>query len=59
MLIVDTAHESSSGRQDLVDEDEDCLLGGQLDTLANDIDELADSEICGDEILLLVNCGDV
>jgi len=59
MLLVDTAHERSSRRQDLIDEDEDGLLWRKLDALADDIDELADCEICGDQVLLLVDGCDV
>lgn len=55
VLVIDAAHEGSGGREDFIDEDEDCLLGAELDTLANNIDELADSEICGDEVLLLID----
>lgn len=59
VLLVDAAHESSSGWKNLVDEDEDGLLGRQLDSLADNIDELADGEICWDKVLLLVDGGDV
>jgi len=59
VLLVDAAHESGSGREDLIDENEDGLLGAELDALANDIDELADSQVCGDEVLLLVDSSDV
>lgn len=45
VLLVDGAHQRGSWRQDLVDEDEDGLLGGEFDPLADDIDELADCEI--------------
>lgn len=59
VLFVDAAHESSSGRKDLVDEDEDCLFGAELDTLANNIYELANGEICGDEVFLLIDGSDI
>lgn len=45
MLLVDAAHESGRGRQDLVDEDEDGLFGRELNSLANNIDELADRQV--------------
>ena len=45
MLFVDTTHECSSGREDFIDEDEDGLLWAELDAFADDINELADSEI--------------
>lgn len=59
MLLVNGRHQRGGGRQHLVDEDEDCLLGGELDALADYVDELAYGEICGDKILLLVDCRDV
>lgn len=59
MLLVDGAHERGRGRQDLVDEDEDGLLGAQLDALADDVDELANGEVRGHEVLLLVDGRDV
>lgn len=59
MLFVDAAHQRRRGREDLVDEDEDGLLGGQLYALADHIDELADREIGRDEILLLVDGSNV
>jgi len=59
VLIINAAHKGSSGWQDLVDEDEDGLLWAELDSLANNIDELANSEIGRDEVLLLVDGSDV
>ena len=55
MFFVDTAHERSSRRQHLVDEDEDGLLWRKLDALADDIYELSNSEVGWDEVLLLVD----
>ena len=59
MLIVNAAHQCSGRWQDLIDEDEDGLLGTELDSLADYIDKLADCEVCGDEVFLLVNGSDV
>jgi len=59
VLLVYGAHQGGGGRQDLVDEDEDGLLGRQLDALADDVDELADGQVGGDQVLLLVDGGDV
>ena len=59
MLLVDAAHESSSGRQDFIDENEDSLLWGELDPLADDVDKLSNSQVCRDKILLLVDGRDV
>ena len=59
MLFVDTVHQRGGWGQHLIYEDEDGLLGGELDALADDIDELAHGQVAGDQILLLVDCGDV
>jgi hypothetical protein len=59
VLFVDAAHERSSGWQNLIDEDEDGLLGGELDALADHVDELAHGEIGWDEVLLLVDGSDI
>jgi hypothetical protein len=59
VLLVYGAHQRGGGRQHLVDEDEDGLLRRQLDALADDVDELADGQVGGDEVLLLVDGGDV
>lgn len=59
MFLVDAAHERGGGRQDLVDEDEDGLLGRQLDAFPDDVDELADGQVRWYQVLLLVDRGDV
>lgn len=59
VLLVYGGHKGRSRRQDLVDEDEDGLLWRELDSLADHVDELADGEICRDEVLLLVDGRDV
>ena len=59
MLLVYRAHKSSCGWQYLIDEDEDGLLRRQLNALANNVDELADSEVGRDQVLLLVDGRDV
>ncbi len=59
VLLVDGAHQGRRRRQDLVDEDEDGLFRRQLDALADDIDELADGEVGGDEVFLLIYRRDV
>ena len=59
VLLIDCGHCCTSGRQNVLDKDEDGLLWAQLDALADDIDELADSEVCGHKVLLLVDFGDV
>lgn len=55
MFLVNARHQGSGRRQHLIDEDEDGLLWRQLDALADDVDELADRQVCGNEILLLVD----
>jgi phage-related protein len=59
VLFIDRAHERSGRGQDLVDKDEDGLLRGQLDALADDIDELTDCQIRRHQILLFVDCRNV
>ena len=59
VLLIDRAHECSGRWQNLVDEDEDGLLGAELDALADHIDELSDGEICWHKVLLLVDRRDV
>ncbi len=55
MLLIDATHERSSRWQDLIHEDEDGLLRAELDALADDVDKLADGQVGGDEVLLLVD----
>ena len=59
MFLVNGAHQSGSGREHLIDEDEDGFFGRKLDPLADHIDELTDGEIAGHQVLLLVDRGDV
>ena len=59
MFLVYSTHECRCGREDLIDEDEDGLLGRQLDALSDNVDELANGEICGYQILLLVDGSDI
>lgn len=54
VLLVDAAHQCSSRRQNFVDEYEDSLLGRELDSLANNIDELPNGEVGGNKVLFLV-----
>lgn len=55
MLFVNTAHQCSCWWQDLVDENEDGFLWGELDTLPDDVNKLADSKIRRYQVLLLVD----
>lgn len=59
MFLVNRTHERGSGWQNLIDEDEDGLLGRQLDPLADNVDELAYGEVGWDKVLLLVDRSDV
>lgn len=59
MLLVNTAHQRCSRRKHLIDKDENRLFGRQLDALADHVHELADGEICGDEVFLLIDGCDV
>lgn len=59
VLFVNAAHEGRSRREHLVDEDEDGLLWRELDALADDVNELTNGEICGNQVLLLVDGCDV
>ena len=59
VLLVDAAHQRGGGRQDLIDKDEDSLLGGQLDALADNVHELANREVGRHEVFLLVDRRDV
>ena len=59
VLLVDAAHQRSGRWQDLIDEDEDGLLGRELDALADDVDELPDGEVGRHQVLLLVDGCDV
>lgn len=59
MLLIDAAHQRSGRRQDFINENEDGFLGGELDALSDDVDELADGEVGGDQVFLLVDGCDV
>ena len=45
--------------QDVVDEDEDCFFGRELDPLADDVHELPHGQVRGHQVLLLVQVGNV
>ena len=59
VLFVDTRHERGGRREHFVDEYEDGLLRRELNALANDVDKLTDGQVCGYEVLLLVDGCDV
>ena len=55
MFLINATHECGGWGKDLVHEDKDGFLWAELDAFADDVDELADGEICWHEILLLVD----
>lgn len=59
VFFVDATHERSCGWQDFVHEDENGLLRRKLDALADDVNELPDSEVGWYEIFLLVDGRDI
>lgn len=59
MLFIDGAHQRRGGWQHLINKDEDGLLWRELDAFADDIHELADGEVGGDQIFLLVDGCDI
>lgn len=59
MLLVHSRHEGGIGRDSIGTEEEQGLFGCKLNPLADNIVELADGEIGRNQILLLVNFGDV
>jgi hypothetical protein len=50
VLVVHVGHEGGGGGEHGLDKHEDGFLGGDLDPLADDVDELADGEVVGDEV---------
>ena len=55
MFLVNGAHQSGSRGQDFIDEDENRFLGAELYSLPDNVDKLANGEVGGDEVLLLVD----
>jgi hypothetical protein len=59
VFLIDAAHQRSSRRQNLIDEDENRLFRREFDALADHINKLTDSQVRGDKIFLLVDGCDV
>jgi len=59
VFLINATHERGGGWQDLINEDEDGLLWGELDALADYVDELAYCQVGWDEVLLLIDGRDV
>lgn len=54
MLLIESSHGGAGRGDDVVDKEEEGILGSEVDALADEEVELSDSEIRGDEVLLLV-----
>jgi len=59
VLLVYRTHQCCGWRKGFIDEDKNGLLRRELDTLADHVDELADGQIRGHQILLFVDCRNV
>lgn len=59
MLLVKGSHGGRGGRECVVDEEEECVLRPEADPLPDEEVKLADGQVGGDEVLLLVEVGDV
>jgi hypothetical protein len=59
MVIIHIRHQSSIRRQHIFHKNEKSLFGTDLDSAADDIGELPDSEVIRDEVFLLINFGNV
>lgn len=59
MLLVHSRHEGGIGRDSVGTKEEQGLFGCKLNPLADNIVELADGKIGRNQILLLVNFGDI
>ena len=52
--LVEGAHGCTRRRNDVVDEEEECVFGSKVNALANEEVELSDGQVGWHEILLLV-----
>lgn len=59
VLLVQLRHQHGRRREDVVDEDEDGLLGGEFDALTNDKHKLPDGQFSRHQVLLLVDLWNV
>jgi len=59
VFLVNGAHQGGGRWKDFIDEDEDCFLGTELYAFADNIDELSNSEVGGNQVLLLVDSRNV
>jgi hypothetical protein len=56
--LVERAHGGRGRRDHVVDEEEKCVLGPQAYPLSDEEVELADSQVGGDQVLLLIQVTD-
>lgn len=59
MFLINATHESSGWRENLIHEDEDGLLGRELDALTDNVNELADGEVGRHQVLLFIDRSDI
>jgi hypothetical protein len=59
VFLIDAAHQGGSWGKNLVDEDEDRLLGRELDALADNVDELTHGQVRRHQIFFLVDGRDI
>jgi len=58
VFLIEAAHGCRGGGNDIVDKEEEGVLGSKLDSLSDQEVKLADGQIGGNEVLLLVQLGD-
>ena len=54
VYLVEGSHGGGGGREGVVDEEEECVLGPEADPLPDEEVELADGQVGRHEVLLLV-----
>ena len=59
MLAVDGTEERTGSRQGAIDVDEEGLVVAELDALSDQSQELGNRQVTRDQVLVLVNVGDV
>jgi len=58
VFLVEGSHGGAGWGNDVVDEEEECVLGSQMDPLSDEEVELSDGQIGRDQILLFVQVAD-
>jgi len=59
VFVINGAHECRRGRKDFINKDENSLFRGKFDPFANDIAELSDCQVGGNEVLFLIDRRDI